>query len=268
MNIAEPQIRWAAVEKARSVGGVCPNLTDYETLRRNFSWERLRAELIERADERMNMAQLAIDRPAALAPAKLATRFVDRNYGSLDLTYAQLQRRANQFANLLDSRRVTRGAVVASLLGRGPELFGVVLGALKAGAVYCPLFSAFGPEPIRSRLELASASVLVTTQRLYERKVAPVRASLPSLENVFVVRDDHETALQEGVEDFHAALADQSDVFDTLSMDPDEAALLHFTSGTTGKPKGVVHAHRAVIAHYASARLALDLHAQDVFWCT
>jgi acetyl-CoA synthetase len=267
VTATELQDRWGSIEKA-TLGGPPPNVRNYDLVARTFSWERLRGELFERADDRMNIAMLAIDRPASLTPEKLAVRFVDRDLSALDLTYGALQARANRFANLLASRSIPCGTVVASLLGRCPELFATVLGALKRGAVFTPLFSAFGPEPIRSRLELSQARVLVATARLYERKVAPIRALLPALEHVFIVRDDPAAHIPGGAEDLEAALADQADVFETGALDPDAPALLHFTSGTTGKPKGVVHAHRAVLAHYASARMALDLHHDDVFWCT
>jgi len=258
--------KWAPVTQVRS-GAITPNMKDYRALSRCFSWERLRAELFERADDTMNIAQLAIDGHAATTPDKLAVRFIDSQGTALDLTYRGLLQRSNQFANLLTTLGLKRGDVVASLLGRCPELFMTVLGTLKFGAVLSPLFSAFGPEPIRSRLELGGASVLITTARYYERKVAPIRATLPLLAHVFVIRDGAEP-LPAGTTDIEAALAGQSGAFDTVRMNPDDAALLHFTSGTTGNPKGVVHAHRAVIAHYATARLALDLHLEDMFWCT
>lgn len=247
---------------------VAANLQDYAAVSRSFAWERLRAELFERADEKMNIAMLAIDRPAALVPDQVAARFIDARYDVRDLTYEDLRQQANRFANLLRRLGVPRGGVVASLLGRCPELFVAVLGTLKGGGVFSPLFSAFGPEPIRSRLELSGAAIIVTTQRLYQRKIAPLRAQLPALRHVLIVRDDPSAALPDGTTDIRAALAAESNELDTVAMDPDDDALLHFTSGTTGKPKGVVHAHRAVIAHYASARLALDLHPGDVFWCT
>jgi acetyl-CoA synthetase len=251
----------------KTPGAVTPNLQSYARQRSGFSWDKLQAELFERTDDRMNIALLAIDRPAALTPDKVALRFIDAQGAASDLTYSQLLRQSNRFANLLQRCGVAPGGVVASLLGRCPELHVCVLGTLKAGAVYSPMFSAFGPEPIRSRIELSGASVLVTTARLYERKIAPIRAQLPSLQHVLLVRDGA-APLPAATVDLAAELAGESDSFGTLPMDPDASALLHFTSGTTGKPKGVVHAHRAVVAHYASARLVLDLHAADVFWCT
>jgi acetyl-CoA synthetase len=250
------------------VNAVAPNLASYDTVRTSFSWERLQAELFERADDKMNIAMLALDRPAALHPDKVALRFLDARMQASELTYRGLLLQANRFANLLGRYGVPRGSAVATLLSRCPELFVTVLGALKGGRVFSPLFSAFGPEPIRSRLGLSGARVLVTTTRLYERKVAAIRPQLPGLQLVLVVRDDPSAPLPAGTVDLQAALAAESEAFDTVATDPDDDALLHFTSGTTGKPKGVIHAHRAVIAHHASARLALDLHQDDVFWCT
>lgn len=244
------------------------NLLDYDAMCRHFSWERLRAELFDRSDDRMNMAMVAIDRHAKLTPNKLALRFVDAQFARTELTYDGLLRVSNRFANLLHSLETPPGTAVASLLGRCPELYATLLGSLKCGAVFLPLFSAFGPEPIKSRLELASARVLVTTQNLYERKVAPVRGGLPALQHVFLVRDASSDELPAGTMDLAAALAAHPETFETMPLSPDTPALLHFTSGTTGKPKGVVHVHDAVVAHYASARLALDLHPNDVYWCT
>lgn len=186
MVSSEP-IRRQQVPIEPTADGAAVNLKDYPVFCREFSWERLRAELVDRTDDKMNIAARAIDRPAAIVPDKLAVRFIDAEYGNVDLTYGGLLQRANQFANLMRRCELPRGAVVASLLGRCPELFAVVLGTLKAGAVFSPLFSAFGPEPIRSRLELSGAAVLVTTLRLYERKVAPIRAQLPLLRHVLLI---------------------------------------------------------------------------------
>jgi acetyl-CoA synthetase len=152
------------------------------------------------------------------------------------------------------------------LLGRVPSLYVAALGALKYRAVVSPLFSAFGPEPIRQRLELGDGRVLVTSRRLYERKVAAMRDELPALKHVLIV--DAAGGLPPGTLDLEQLLADASPSYEIGPTDPEDPALVHFTSGTTGQPKGAVHVHAAVVAHTATARLALDLHEDDVFWCT
>jgi acetyl-CoA synthetase len=134
--------------------------------------------------------------------------------------------------------------------------------------VYCPLFSAFGPEPVRERLALGEVTLLVTTCEAYERKIAPARDRLPALATVVVTDADPDGALPAGTLSWPAVLAragSNRHVVPTHASDP---ALLHFTSGTTGKPKGAVHVHEAVVAHHASAKLALDLRPGDVYWCT
>jgi acetyl-CoA synthetase len=109
--------------------------------------------------------------------------------------------------------------------------------------------------------------VLVTTERLYRRKVEALRASLPRLEHVLLIADGA-AAHAAGTLDLAALLAEAPDRFEIPATDPEEPALLHFTSGTTGTPKGAVHVHRAVVAHHATGTYALDLHDADVFWCT
>jgi acetyl-CoA synthetase len=138
------------------------------------------------------------------------------------------------------------------------------LGTLKNGSVFSPLFPAFGPEPVRQRLQLGDAAVLVSTPDLYRRRVAAIRDTLPSLRHVLLVGDTD----QPETIDLRTALAAASDDFDIPPTDPGDMALLHFTSGTTGMPKGAVHVHDAVVAHHATAAFALDLHDDDVFWCT
>ena len=146
-------------------------------------------------------------------------------------------------------------------------LYVAALGTLKNGSVYTPLYSAFGPDPIVLRMTIAHARVLVTTDVLYRKKVQPVRAQMPALEHVLLVRETT-AALPTGTHDFDELLAGADDEFAIPPTDPQDLALLHFTSGTTGKPKGAMHVHEAVVAHYATARFALDLHPADRFWCT
>jgi acetyl-CoA synthetase len=134
--------------------------------------------------------------------------------------------------------------------------------------VFCPLFSAFGPEPIRARMEIGTPRVLVTTAALYRRKIAPLRASLPWLEHVILVGSAGTMTAEPETHDFHALLDAASPEYTIAPTDPEDMALLHFTSGTTGKPKGAIHVHEAVVAHHITGKLALDLHPEDIFWCT
>jgi acetyl-CoA synthetase len=157
---------------------------------------------------------------------------------------------------------------VFALTGRLPELYIAALGTLKYGGVFCPMFSAFGPEPIRARMAIGRARVLVTTEALYRRKVAALRVALPDLAQVVLVGEGGATTAVPDTLDFHTRLRAATDRFVIPPTAPDDMALLHFTSGTTGTPKGAVHVHEAVVAHHITGRYALDLHPDDVFWCT
>jgi acetyl-CoA synthetase len=243
-----------------------PNLGDYATARREFSWDRARAELSGLPGGRgLNIAYEAVDRHALGSGGHVvALRCVGRDDRVAELTYEDLRRQTNRFANALCALGIGRGDRVFTLLGRVPELYVTVLGTLKNLGVLAPLFSAFGPEPICERLRLGDARLLVTSEELYRRKIAGIRDRLPGLKHVLVVGQ----AAPEATLSFHETLAACGDDFDIPDTDPEDMALLHFTSGTTGRPKAAVHVHEAVVAHHATARFALDLHPGDVFWCT
>ncbi len=263
-------MKQAAIRKhGKNALRVMPNMTSYEEWRRGFSWDETWHELGALPGGRLNITELAVDRHTRDATGdKVAMRFLDRDLNATDLTYHQLAARVNRFANALHALGVTRGAVVASFMGRLPELYVTALGTVKAGCSYCPLFSAFGPEPAKSRLELGSVQVLVTTDALYRRKIAPIRAQLPALRHVLIVRTSSHADVPADTRDFHALCDVQSAEAEAAHTHSEDPALLHFTSGTTGKPKGVVHVQAAVVVQYLSARLALDLHDDDVYWCT
>ncbi|MEO3480020.1 acetate--CoA ligase [Phaeobacter sp. CAU 1743] len=253
----------APITKPDSVRAAA-NMTDYDTLCAGFSWNDAQALIDGLSDGKMNIAHEAIDRHVAAGHgAQLALRWISKSGSQQDFTYAALQTETNRFANMLRSQGLQKGDRVYALLGRVPELYIAALGTLKAGCTFCPLFSAFGPEPIRSRMEIGGANALITTARLYKRKVKALRPGLPDLRKVFVIDQAAEDTLP-----LTDLMADASEEFTTEAMDPEDTALLHFTSGTTGKPKGVVHVHQAVVAHNWTGRIALDLRAGDTYWCT
>jgi acetyl-CoA synthetase len=185
-----------------------------------------------------------------------------------ELTYAELAHETDRFAGVLRTLGVQRGERVFVLAGRIPELYVAALGTLKRGGVFSPLFSAFGPEPIEQRLALGDARVLVTTPALYRRKVVQLRERLPGLAHVLLVGEEAEIAELPDVGDFKELMRAAEDSCEIAATAPEDMALLHFTSGTTGTPKGAIHVHEAVVAHHATGRIVLDLHPEDVFWCT
>jgi acetyl-CoA synthetase len=258
---------WPTLHKDHWPGGVVPNIVDGDAARAAFTWEAARERLDGLPRGRgLNIAHEAVDRHAAGARGeRVAIRWLHRDGTATEATYRQLSARSNRFANTLRSLGVGKGDRVFTLTGRIPELYTTAIGTLKNTSVLCPLFSAFGPEPIRQRLSLGDGKVLVTTPGLYARKVAPIRSTLPSLQHVILVDGSEDV---DGTLSYEHLLAVASEDFEIPETDPEDMALLHFTSGTTGTPKGAVHVHAAVVGHHESGRSALDLHPDDVFWCT
>jgi acetyl-CoA synthetase len=261
---------WQTITKSERDWVVPPNLGNYEEARKSFSWECARRELNGLPGGRgLNIAYEAIDRHAkASFQNNLAIRWLGKNGESEDYTYRDLFEQSNRFANVLQALEIGKGDRVYLLAGRIPELYIAALGTLKHRSVFCPLFSAFGPEPIRARMTIGRAKVLITTQSLYDRKVKAIRASLPFLEHVLLIGDDHGFTGVPETKSFRRLMDSASDTYCIQPTDPEDPALLHFTSGTTGTPKGALHVHGAVVAHHITGKLALDFHGSDIFWCT
>jgi acetyl-CoA synthetase len=249
---------------------VTPNVVDYTSARAGFSWHAARDELDGLPGGRgLNIAHEAIDRHAAGAGRdRVAVRWLRRDGRVDEATYRQLATATDRFANALRGLGVGAGDRVFTLLGRVPELHVAVLGTLKNRSVVCPLFSAFGPDPVRQRLDLGDGRVLVTTAVLYRRKVAPIRQLVPRLEHVILVGAGGPDGDVEGAVAYDDLMVAAGTGFTIPPTAPEDMALLHFTSGTTGTPKGAIHVHDAVVAHHATGTSALDLHPDDVFWCT
>jgi acetyl-CoA synthetase len=256
-----------ALVKPRSGFRVDPNLREYEAVRASFSWREAAKALDGLPAGGLNIAHEAVDRHAAGARCDHpALVFLGKHGEKRTIAYGELSGLSSRFANVLQGLGVAKGDRVFALLGRVPGLYVAALGTLKNRSVFCPLFSAFGPEPMQARLSLGDARVLVTTPALYAKKAAQIRDSLPKLEFVLLVGATGPPPPR--TLDLDALLATASDHFEIGPTDPEDMALLHFTSGTTGKPKGAIHVHQAVVAHHATGRFALDLHPEDVFWCT
>lgn len=258
------------IHKGATDRKVAPNLTDYAQSRATFDWTAVPDVCAGMAAGGCNIAYAAVDRHAEGPEAdRTALRFIadTADLDTRDVSYAELGRLTRRFTNVLRGLGIGKGDRVFVIMGRVPELYVSILGALRNGSVVSPLFSAFGPEPIATRVGIGSADVLVTTAAIYRRKIAKIRAELTTVKHVLVVGDDDHADI-EGTENFHR-LMDAADndapIEPTRAGDP---SLLHFTSGTTGTPKGAQHVHGAVAMHYITGRYALDLHDDDIYWCT
>lgn len=220
--------------------------------------------------EPLNIATHIVDRHVDAGRGDaVAMRFLgqDLDHDPVDYSYRDLADESWRVAAALGDLGLEPGETVFLLAGRVPRLYVAALGTWKAGGVVCPLFAAFGPEPIRQRLELGDARVLVTTASLYRRKITPIREQLPFLRHVLIIdREAHDTP--EGTLSLAALIQTTACTPPSIETRADDPAILHFTSGTTGTPKGALHVHEAVVSHAASGANVLGIEPGDVYWCT
>lgn len=244
------------------------NLENYDTFYAAFNWQKIRASLAGLPGGKgLNIAHEAVDRHAdGILKNTVAIRWLRKDKTTRETTYFELKKRTAQFANVLEKLGVQKGETVFSFAGRIPELYIAALGTLKKTAIFCPLFSVFGPEPVWQRLSRGNAKVLVTTTFLFKKTVEQILDRLPNLQ--FILLTDAEAHVSGRVLSLPELMKNASDVFEIPPTAPETPALLHFTSGTTGMPKGALHVHEAVLTHFATGKYVLDFRPGDVFWCT
>ncbi len=247
---------------------VRPNLDDYERIRAGFSYPDVIRELDGLPGGALNIAHEAIDRHVQRGLGEKLCWIWEGKDGRVErYTYDDARRMSNQFANVLAKLGVEKGDRVFCFMDRVPELYAAVFGTLKAGCVTGPLFSAFGPDAAGDRLADAGAKVLVTSPE-QRAKVAQMKPNLPDLQHIIIVDHGKEPKLEPGELSWNELISDASTEFEVVRTSPEDPAVMHYTSGTTGKSKGAVHVHQAVLGHYATGRYVLDLHPDDIYWCT
>lgn len=228
----------------------------YEETYATFRWEMPR---------RFNIAAAICDRHADAVPTATALIY-EPSTGEVETwSFRRLQRAANRFANALEALGVSRGTIVAIHLPQCPESVIAHVAVQKLGAICLPLFNLFGPDALEFRLTDSAARVLVTTEAAFHRMEDVLRA-IETLKHVVVV--GLASAPSATVQVFDALLGSASDYRATADTGPDDPAILMYTSGTTGNPKGVLHGGRVVIGHLPGVMVPQDFFPQpgDRFW--
>ncbi len=244
-----------------------PNMTDLDSLCDSWSWDAVRAEL-DMPGGLVNKAHECIDRHANGARAAKIAMIWEGSGGEVEnYTFADMKGESNRFANVLTGLGVQKGDRVFFFAPRIPELYFSVFGALKTGAIIAPLFSAFGPEPVRERFNRAEGSVIVTTPRLLP-KINEIRGEMPSLKHVIVIAHREDAQVAAGDLDYRELTKDASEEFEIVPTGTEDWSVMHFTSGTTGMPKGAAHVHGAIVSQYATGKYVIDIQDEDIYWCT
>lgn len=244
------------------------NSTSYQDRIKDFDWSISEKELGYRRGDVLNIGWYCSDRICQMGKAdKLALVWENSAGEERKFTYNDVRRTSNSIGAYLRSLGIKDGDRVCLFMDKIPELYIGFLGVLKIGAIAQPLFSAFGDESLFVRLKDAGTRAIIT-QRKHVSKVRKILAQLPSLERIIVVDHDGKKPLQEKEVAFSIyddKGVESLDIFPTTAESP---SVLHYTSGTTGQPKGVKHVHYSLISQYLTAKWVLDLKDSDIYWCT
>ncbi|ACT02426.1 acetate--CoA ligase [Paenibacillus sp. JDR-2] len=240
-----------------------PNLKNYEQASKEFSWEEIESQFSWHETGKVNMAYEAIDRHVESGKGANIALYYSDSARDESYTYEQMSKQSNRFANVLRKYGIGKGERVFIFMPRTPELYFGVLGVLKVGAVVGPLFEAFMETAVKDRLQDSEATAIITTPALLPRIK---RDELPNLKHIFVFGDN--VAADDVIVDFSAEMAQASEEAEIEWLDREDGLILHYTSGSTGKPKGVFHVQNAMIQHYYTGKIVLDLKEGDIYWCT
>ena len=239
---------------------------NYEKTYEDFGWEEVKRSFEHFSHDGVNIAHEGIDRHTSTSHKdKVALLWEDENNHKKEYTFSDIKRQSDKLANALKGIGINKGDRVFLFLPRIPELYISIIAIAKIGAVAGPMFSAFGPGAVKDRLLDSEAKALITTPELNQR-VNEVKEELPMLKYIILVgaKDN----LKKGELSYESEINKASEAFNITWVNPEDYLYILYTSGTTGKPKGVTHVHNDMISHYITTKWVLDLRDDDVYWCT
>lgn len=244
------------------------NIGSYEERLKNFDWSIAEKELDYKDGDNINIGWYCSDRICQMGNAnKLALIWEGLGGKEKQYTFNDIRLRSNTIASYLKGLGINPGDRVCLFMDKIPELYMGFLGILKLGAVAQPLFSAFGDESLHVRLDNAETTAIIT-QRKHVSKVRKILDQMPYLKHIVLVDYDGSKPLRDREVSFNMDEAEQVENFDVYPSKAETHSLLHYTSGTTGQPKGVKHVHYSLISQYLTTKWVLDLQDDDIYWCT
>ncbi|HXZ02239.1 MAG TPA: AMP-binding protein [Stellaceae bacterium] len=227
-----------------------PRGSSYDEVVRRFRW---------RVPQRYNIGVDVVDRQPM---GRLALIFLDEQQREQRFSFEDIRRQSNRFANVLHAHGLVRGDRIGVLLPQAPETAIAHVAAWKAGLISVPLFTLFGEDALEFRLSNSGARAIITDETGLA-KLRPIRARLPDLRSIFAVSGGGDGAVG-----FHSELARAKPDFAPVDTAADDPAFIIFTSGTTGNPKGALHAHRALLGHLPGVEMPHQFFPapDDLFW--
>ena len=254
----------AVVEWERKPKTIDANLKDYEATYKAFNWKDVEREFDWSKTGKVNIVHEAIDRHAASAKrGKVALFYTDYDRRDEQYTFEDLKRLTSRFAHALKQLGVKKGDRIGVFLPRTPELYIAILGTHRVGAIPVPLFEAFMEQAVEDRLGDSEAVVCVTSPALKAR--IPL-AKLPALKKLVLVGATGALAANEL--SYEQITKGAPDWVEPEWLTIDDGLIIHYTSGSTGKSKGALHRQYAMVGHYQTAKWALDLMDNEIYWCT
>jgi acetyl-CoA synthetase len=244
------------------------NMKPYEEELKNFSWDISKKELGYKDGDIINIGEYCTDRICRLGKGdKLGFVWEGHSGEVKQYTFNDMRVVTNSIAAFLKKLGLNPGDRICLFMDKVPELYLGFLGILKMGGIAQPLYSAFGSESLLTRLEDAQTTAILT-QKKHIQKVRNIINDLPSLKHIILVDDDGSKPLRERETALDIDKIEKVEKFDIYPSKAETPSVLHYTSGTTGKPKGAQHVHYSIISQYITAKYVLDLKEDDRYWCT